>query len=133
MSSQYKRLVELTNTIEQCILKSTGVDLLWSDGRVPRRGRRGGQQVDGRPRHHGLIIAIHLYHCHHHYHYQYPYAGESYLITFSIELDEVLKVTVKMAKMFIQDETCAIYVARGHDNGMPCSKVGRVYIVLRRY
>ena len=38
-----------------------------------------------------------------------------------------------MAKMFIQDETCAIYVARGHDNGMPCSKVGRVHIVLCRY
>ena len=38
-----------------------------------------------------------------------------------------------MAKMFLQDETCAIYVARGHDNGMPCSKVGRVHFVLRRY
>ena len=28
-----------------------------------------------------------------------------------------------MAENGITDETCAIYVARGHDNGMPCSKV----------
>jgi len=30
-----------------------------------------------------------------------------------------------MAEHGITDETCAIYVARGHDNGMPCSKVSR--------
>ena len=30
-----------------------------------------------------------------------------------------------MAENGITDETCAIYVARGHDNGMPCSKVSR--------
>merc|ERR1712038_269714 len=30
-----------------------------------------------------------------------------------------------MADHGITDETCAIYVARGHDNGMPCSKVSR--------
>merc|ERR1711971_1186766 len=31
----------------------------------------------------------------------------------------------RMADNGITDETCAIYVARGHDNGMPCSKVSR--------
>ena len=30
-----------------------------------------------------------------------------------------------MAENGITDETCAIYVARGHDNGMPCSRVSR--------
>jgi len=30
-----------------------------------------------------------------------------------------------MAENGITDETCSIYVARGHDNGMPCSKVSR--------
>jgi len=30
-----------------------------------------------------------------------------------------------MAENGITDETCAIYVARGHDNGMPCSKVSK--------
>jgi len=30
-----------------------------------------------------------------------------------------------MADFGITDETCAIYVARGHDNGMPCSRVSR--------
>ena len=28
-----------------------------------------------------------------------------------------------MAENGITDETCSIYVARGHDNGAPCSKV----------
>jgi hypothetical protein len=30
-----------------------------------------------------------------------------------------------IAENGITDETCSIYVARGHDNGMPCSAISR--------
>ena len=30
-----------------------------------------------------------------------------------------------IAENGITDETCSIYVARGHDNGMPCSSISK--------
>ena len=93
------------------ILAIAGFDLLRTNGRLPRRRCRSRKQVDGGTWHHGIMMNMMIFFI------------NIIIMMITMICHNDCNATIPVSRECIQDETCAIYVARGHDNGMPCSKV----------